>query len=63
MQSIGKWVIYAIIVAACIAVAFVVLGHMGIPVPSWVVTIGWIMILAIIGVAAIHFLMKLGNSA
>lgn len=49
----------AIVVSAAIGILLVLLQVFGIAVPSWVITIGWIVVAAAIGIAAIQFLMGL----
>lgn len=51
--------VFIIVVAAMIAVVYVMLGVFGIAVPAWVVHIFWICFCAFIGVAALTFLASL----
>lgn len=51
-----SWVLTLIIVAAVVAIALVAIRAMGVDVPPWVVQILWILVIAIVAVAAIKFL-------
>ncbi len=42
--DIGHWAVLIIIIAAVIAVVFVVTQQMGVAVPAWVITIFWIIV-------------------
>jgi len=52
-------IITAIIVAAAIGILLVLLGVFEIAVPIWIIRIGWIVVAAALGIAAIQFLMGL----
>lgn len=56
---IASWVVIAIIVAAVIGIGLIVARVSGVEVPGWVIQIGWILLVAIIGIAAIHLLMQM----
>jgi hypothetical protein len=51
--------IYLVVVAAVIAVVLVAFQAFGIVVPSFVITIGWILAAAFVVVAAIRFLTRM----
>lgn len=51
--SIGQLAIAAVIVAAIVALVFVALNRFGIPVPTWVVQVFWIIIVAFVVICAI----------
>lgn len=54
--SIPQLAITLIIVCAVVGIAFVVIRQTGVQVPSWVVTIFWILVAAVVGIWAIRFL-------
>jgi protein-S-isoprenylcysteine O-methyltransferase Ste14 len=54
--SFGQWIKAAIVIAACIAVLYVILGFMGISIPPFIITIFWILVAAAVGLVAINFL-------
>ena len=57
--TIGHWAIILIVVAAIVGIALVVIRAAGIAVPSWIITILWIILAAIVGVLAIRILLSL----
>jgi hypothetical protein len=57
--AIASWVVLAIIIAAVIGIGLIVLRVSGVEIPGWVMQIGWILVVAIIGIAAIHLLMSM----
>jgi hypothetical protein len=61
-NSISSWAIWIVIVVAIVAVIYVMLQVTGIAVPSWVLTLLWICLAAVIAVAVIKFLSRLGNN-
>ncbi len=57
--TVAHWIIMIIILAAVIAVMYVVLGRMGVAIPAWVIQIFWILVVAVVGIMAIKFLLSL----
>jgi hypothetical protein len=55
-NSLIQWVIVAIVVASVIGIALVVVRQSGIPIPGWLVQVLWIVLLAVVAIAAIRFL-------
>ena len=53
--SLIHLLIVIIIVAACVGIAMVVLKQAGIVVPPFIITIGWIVLAAAVGILAIRF--------
>ncbi len=53
----GELLIAAIIVAGCIAVAFVLIRVFGIQIPAWVFHIFWIVVAVFIGIFAIRLML------
>lgn len=53
--SLVHMLIIIIVVAACVGITIVVLRQSGITVPPFIVTIGWIILAAVVGVFAIRF--------
>jgi hypothetical protein len=58
-SGLAGMAIYLVIIAAIIAVVLVAFQAFGIVVPSFVVTIGWILAAAFVVIAAIRFLMRM----
>ena len=46
-----------ILIAACVAIALIAIRAMGIDVPSWVIQILWVVVIAVVAIAAIRFLL------
>jgi hypothetical protein len=59
VSAIGTYAIIGIIIAAIVAVVYVILNRMGIQIPSWVVTLFWIIVAAVVGILVVRFLMSL----
>lgn len=57
--SIAHWAIMIIIAAAVIAVICVALGVFKIKIPDWVIQIFWVLVVAVVAIAAIKFLVGL----
>jgi hypothetical protein len=57
--TVSDWVIIGIIVAAVIGIGLVILKVFEVTIPPFIQTIAWILLAAIIGVAAIHLLMRM----
>jgi hypothetical protein len=58
-MPIERAIIVAVILAAIVAVALIAITQMGIVVPGFVISIGWVLVVAFIAVAAIRFLMRM----
>ena len=58
-ETVTQNIIWLIIVAGCIAIAIIALGAMGIAVPGWVVSIGWVILVVVVAVLAIKFLVSI----
>ena len=54
-----QWAIFIVIIAAIVAVVFVALKQFGIAIPGWVITIFWILVVAVVCIGAIRFLASL----
>ena len=57
--SVGQIAVTVIVVAAIIAVVFVITKAMGVPIPPWVVTVFWICLAAFVAIFAIRFLLSM----
>lgn len=57
--GIGHILIVIILIAAGIAITFLVLKKLGITIPDWVIQIFWICCVATFGILAIKFLFSL----
>lgn len=60
--TIAGWAIWIVIAAAIVAAMYVALTAFGIGIPSWVITLFWICVVAVVVVAVIRFLAGLGNN-
>lgn len=49
------WAVLIILGAAIVAISAVVVKAMGLQVPSWIITVLWIVLAAAVGIAAIKF--------
>lgn len=61
-NNVGGWAIWVIGIIAIVAIVYVGANAMGIAIPAFVVTIFWILVAAVLLVAAIRFIMKLTGS-
>lgn len=57
--SLGELLIAVIVIAAVVAIAYVVLKNMGWNPPGWAVHIFWIVVLAFVGILAIRIVLNL----
>ena len=60
--TVGRIAIAVIIVAALIAAVYVILDVLGVPIPSWVIHLVWIVIVAFVGVLVVKLLIKLWST-
>jgi hypothetical protein len=61
-NNIAGWAIWFVIVIAICAVVYVMAQVAGIVIPSWVITLLWICLAAVVVVAVIKFLARLGQN-
>jgi hypothetical protein len=57
--GIAGLAIAVIIIAAVVAIVFVACKQMGVAIPGWVVQVFWILVVAIVCIAAIRLLLTL----
>jgi hypothetical protein len=57
-----QWIIAIIIVAAAIGIMFVVMPLLGFAIPEWAIQIFWILVIAVVAIAAIRFLISLWSN-
>ena len=57
--GIGQMAIYVVIVAAICALVFIALRQLGVAIPTWVAQCFWVIVVAVVVVAAIRFLMTI----
>lgn len=57
--SVAQIAVIIIIIAAIVAITFVILRQMGINPPAWLITIMWIILAAVVGIFAIRLLLGL----
>ncbi len=60
--SLINILVFIIVIAAAIAITYVILGQMGVAIPEWVVRIFWILVLAFVGIAALVFLFRMAGT-
>lgn len=53
---VAHWAIVLIVIVGIIGILFVVIREAGIQVPSFIITIGWILLACVLAVLAIRFL-------
>lgn len=53
--SFVDFLIFIVIVAACVALVYVALRQFGITIPPWVVQVFWIVVVAVVVIFAIRF--------
>ena len=57
--SLGQLAIAVVIIAAVVALVYVALRQFGIQIPPWVVQVFWILVVAIVVIAAIRFVLSM----
>jgi hypothetical protein len=57
--SIAHWAIIIILIGAVAGIMFVVLRQMGVEIPTFIVTIFWIIVACFVGIVAIKFLLSI----
>jgi uncharacterized protein (DUF983 family) len=58
-MSVGQIAIAIVVIAAIVAVVFVALRQFNVAIPSWVVHVFWILVVAAVCILAIRFLLTL----
>ena len=56
LQNIGQYVILLIFIVAVVAIGFTACAAMGIAIPSWVIHVFWIVVIAFVCIGAIRLL-------
>jgi hypothetical protein len=57
--SLLQILVLVIVIAAAIAITYVILGQMGVAIPAWAIRIFWVLVLAFVGIAALYFLFSM----
>ncbi len=57
--GIGEILIAIIVIGACCGIVWVALNAFGVAIPPWVVRIFWIVVVAVVAIAAIRFILTL----
>lgn len=57
--GIGEFIILIVVIAAIVAIMYVALARFGIAIPSWVIQIFWIVVVAAVAIFAIRFVLTL----
>lgn len=57
--TVGRVILTIIVIAACIAILMVVLTVFAIPIPWWVNSIFWIVVVAVVAAFAVKLIMRL----
>jgi hypothetical protein len=60
-RTIAGWAIWLVILIAIVAAVYVAANAFGVVIPSWVVTLFWICIAAVVVIGVIRFLASLGS--
>jgi hypothetical protein len=60
--GIAGWVIWLVVIAAVVGIALVALRAAGVAVPPFVIQIGWIVVCAVLAIAAIRFLLGVAGA-
>lgn len=61
-EEVKKWLVVIVVIIGALAVCYVVANAVGIAIPGFIITILWIVLAVVIGVAAIKFIMSLVRS-
>jgi L-asparagine transporter-like permease len=59
IPTVAYWAIIVVIVIAIVAAVVIFTNKAGIPIPPWVVQLFWILVIAVVVIAAIKFLVRL----
>lgn len=57
--SLGQIAVAIVIIAAVVAIVFVALRQFNVTIPAWVVQVFWVIVVAVVCIAAIRFLLTL----
>lgn len=57
--SLLQVLVLVVVIAAALAIVHIVLARMGVAIPAWVVQIFWVLVVAVVGVAALYLLFSL----
>lgn len=57
--SIGHLLIYAVVIAAAVALVVIAFRQFGVQIPPWVVQVFWVLVVAVVVVFAIRFVLSL----
>ena len=57
--SIGEFVIWAVIIAGIVAIAFIAMRAMGVAPPQWAVQIAWVVVIVLVAIFAIRLVMSM----
>lgn len=55
----GQLLIYAVVIAACLGIVFLAMGHFGVRVPPVVMNIFWIVLIAFVAIVAIRLVLSM----
>jgi hypothetical protein len=58
-SSITEWLVWIVIVAACVGIMYVALRVFGVAIPEWALKIFWICVVAVVAILAIRFVASL----
>lgn len=59
--SVGQIALFAVVLAGVIAVVYIAITAMGVPIPSWVVSILWVIGVVLLAALAIKVIISIGN--
>lgn len=60
--SIGQWALAIVCLGGFIAIVYIALRAMGIPLPSWVTEMGWVLLIVLAAAAVIGLIAKVWSS-
>jgi hypothetical protein len=60
-RTIAGWAIWLVILIAIVAAVYVAAQAFGIVIPSWIITLFWICVAAMVVIGVIRFLASLGS--
>jgi len=56
LKNLGGWAILLIILAAVVAIVLIACRAMGVGIPPWVISVGWVLVIAFVCVGAVKLL-------
>ncbi len=60
--SFTQWIIAIIVICGAIAIMYIATDAMGVHIPAWAISIGWVVIIVVVAIIAIGVLASVGSS-